>query len=244
MFEQLVARYRQEQPDQSVIITTDVNVSPTLFRQADNPGTTAVSLRVLFDALDADNYLFLSISSGASQSRLEEMTGSDTQMPVTFIAPTYFMNTYLVSVADRLSLSQLIADGMLDPDAMEIYGVTMHPDEDPVRMFFDERLSHLASTTKRLREVQAGLPGFYAVFAPEGFDRINVHCLDNLWSVNAAAENNQQLAAQLFLGFLLGDFAQNMMSLQMGVGIPVNIRIFQQFIDINPDLEFVRDMAR
>ena len=109
---------------------------------------------------------------------------------------------------------------------------------DPVGLFYDDGLPYLISSTARLRDVQRELPGYYDVL-PIHNGITGVYGLDNLWSVSASASENQQVAGQQFLVFMLGEYAQNMMCVQNNAGIPINRKVFAQFLDINSDLAYL-----
>ena len=250
LFEFLADRFSQDYPGLSVDIVT-TGESATVFRYAgqigsavqqehnERPEVAAAPLEQLLETLDYDSYLFL--------RRYDELFPDKTGMPVTFSAPACYVNTTLVPQgAVAASLSDML-ETMLDPDAAVVFGVYTQSDAtystDVVEAFLGDSLPYLASTTRRLRDVQGSLPGYYAVFIPEGYESLDVSCLDNSWSVNADESENRKLAAQLFLGFLLSDWAQNLLCLQNGAGIPVNRNVFEQYIGINPELDYVRRLV-
>ena len=257
LFETLVDRYEQEFDGQTVhlIVAPDDDYNeilrelvleketpPTLFRSDTSlPAVHMAPLNTLASALRARDYLFL--------SNYRDLFPERNQMPLTFFVPVLYANITLASSSDVIPSSAESLDGMLDPDAAELYGagagvgVGVAQGEDPAELFLSDRLPYLLSTTKRLREVQESLPGYYAVLSPHWIHELDVSCLDNLWSVSANVDENQQLAAQLFLGFLLSDYAQNLISLQYSLGIPINRTVFKQYIEINPDLRYISELV-
>nr|AGS53139.1 putative serine/threonine protein kinase [uncultured bacterium contig00040] len=241
-------------PSASVELHDDTLDVIVLKSMALQPEVRFRSARDFLDALDGSAYLFLSQGAsasgagggsggaGGSESRYDALFPNRLQMPIAFAAPACYANTTLASPDDAPPLTELIAT-MLDPDAAAAFSVSAMGGGDPVRTFLNDGLPYLASTTRRLREVQENLPGYYAVFMPAGSAGISVTFDGCLWGVNAAADSNKQLAAQMFLGYLLGDYAQNVLCLQNGVGIPINRNVYGQYMDINPDLAYVRGLV-
>ena len=221
MFETLIARYEQEYAGQQVEIITDrLEANPTLFRADEIGDKISAPIDELLDALDQNDYLFL--------SRYGELFPDRNQLPLTFFVPVCFANTTLVTPPSDYSLIEELEK------YQEISG------DGKAESFFDDELPYLVSTTQRLRDVQENLPGYYAVLPMGGADTVSNSTLDT-WCVNASVDSNKQLAAQLFLGFLLSDYAQNVMCLQNNTGIPINRNVFTQYLDINTDLNYLRN---
>jgi hypothetical protein len=115
---------------------------------------------------------------------------------------------------------------------------------DPIYLFYDDRLPYVVSTTSRLRDVQERLPGYYSVlpvYNRPHAGAAGVSVFTDLWCIDAGASENKQLAAQQFMGFLLSDYAQNVLTIQNNTGIPINRKMFERYIEFNGDLAYLKD---
>lgn len=105
--------------------------------------------------------------------------------------------------------------------------------------FCDGRIMFCAAKVSDIQMVSQALPGYYqAVAIPGG--KICAGGTD-VWHINGDASENQQHAAELFLSYLAGDEAQDILCLQNQNGIPTDADIYQLYINYHPELYSVLD---
>ncbi|MDR1571435.1 MAG: extracellular solute-binding protein [Clostridiales Family XIII bacterium] len=97
--------------------------------------------------------------------------------------------------------------------------------------FRDGGVIMLASDTSALRDVQAGLPGYYSLVPMSNGDGAMAGALVDTWAVSQSASDNQQRAAMLFLQHMLAPESQYTLHLQNEGALPLELSVFGQYID-------------
>lgn len=102
----------------------------------------------------------------------------------------------------------------------------------------DASYMHFASGTENYRVIQEAMPGYYSVSEfPETGELV---LLQNLWAVSDIAPRDEKRAGMLFVGFLLSDYAQNVLFVQNSGYMPLNKKVFELYMSITPELSFVQ----
>jgi serine/threonine protein kinase len=101
-----------------------------------------------------------------------------------------------------------------------------------------DQLLYLFADSSDLRSVQNALPGYYSVVGLESEGEFSGEFAD-LWAVSGSVTENQQNAAMKFLAYLLNDFSQDELYLRQDEAAPINKAIFEQYIQLNPDFEYL-----
>jgi len=114
------------------------------------------------------------------------------------------------------------------------------PDELPLDLMSEDRLLYLFADTSDIRNVQNALPGYYSVVSIQNGESL-AGVFSDMWVVSATATENQQNAAMKFIAYLLNDRSQDEFYLQQDSSAPINKAIFQEFIHLNPDFEYLSD---
>ena len=112
------------------------------------------------------------------------------------------------------------------------------PTKPPLDVLKNDELLYLFSNTSDLRSIQNALPGYYDVIDLENDGNLAGDFSD-LWAVSGAATENQQNAAMKFIAYLLNDLSQDEFFLQQDKAMPMNKTIFEQFVQLNPDFEYL-----
>ena len=107
-----------------------------------------------------------------------------------------------------------------------------------MELLMDDRLVYRISDTSNLREVQAGLPGYYAV-APLSSDGSVAGRFAAEWSINKNTTKNKQDLAMWFLLYALNENIQNVLHIQNDYAVPIQQNAFAQYLSINSDLAFM-----
>jgi ABC-type glycerol-3-phosphate transport system substrate-binding protein len=110
----------------------------------------------------------------------------------------------------------------------------------PLELFAADESVYYIETTVALRAVQEALPGYYRVIPLEN-DGIMAGRFVDVWAVSAAASENQQNAAMLFISYMLNSYSQNRLYLQNDLAIPLNRTVFADYLAINGELDFIED---
>ncbi len=110
---------------------------------------------------------------------------------------------------------------------------------DAMERFCAGEIMFCAARASDCDELTGALPGYCQVMAiPGGQIRAG---LTGRWHINGDADENQRHAAQLFLSYLAGDEAQDIMCLQNPFGIPANTTIYDLYGDFHPELADILD---
>lgn len=105
--------------------------------------------------------------------------------------------------------------------------------------FAEEQVAAYLGDASEFDAVQEALPGYYGVLPAPG-DQTYCARFTDFWSVSRAGTDNQQQASMLFLINLLGDETQDEMHVQQDRSLPLNRRVFTQYISVKrPELAFL-----
>lgn len=96
-----------------------------------------------------------------------------------------------------------------------------------------------AARASDIRTVSQALPGYCSAVAIPG-GSIEAGYVD-VWYINGETTENRQHTAELFLAYLAGDEAQDVLCLQNSCGIPANASIYQLYRSYHPELADVLD---
>ena len=170
------------------------------------------------------------------------------QIPLGFTAPVLFLNTTLsdftetsIGNLDYFLSANLRAeiDFTINPMDKDIFlssfGTTEIGVSDYARyFFFNGRSGAYFSNTSAFFEVQNALPARYRLIyvADTPIARFT-----DLWSISQYANNNERLAAERFLRFMLSDNAQDLLHIRNRSGsLPINRHVLAVFSDVFSDV--------
>lgn len=105
--------------------------------------------------------------------------------------------------------------------------------------FFGEESAVYIGTSGEYIEVQEALPGLYAVLPFEDAELAGT--FTDCWSVSAAAGQEEAAAAKRLLYYWLGETAQDIFHVQHVNALPINKSVLQEYVEVNQELEFLRD---
>lgn len=116
-------------------------------------------------------------------------------------------------------------------------GLNVSPDA--LERFCSGEILFCAARASDIQTVSEALPGYcHAVAMPGG--RVPAGYID-VWQINGDATENQRNAAQVFLSYLAGDEAQDIICLQNRRGIPANETIYELYRSYHPELSDILD---
>lgn len=100
--------------------------------------------------------------------------------------------------------------------------------------------TNFLGTVKDYEAVQTDMAGIYEI--EESIDPSRDGEFLNIWSVNAASADEEKSAAIRILYYFLSDAAQEVLALKEEQGLPLNKNIWNIYVGINSDFEYLTDM--
>ncbi len=107
--------------------------------------------------------------------------------------------------------------------------------------FLSEKSLFYIGNASDIQNILRGMPGY------AGVARINnskgkhiiLGNITEFWSINDEATDSEKEIYMTFLGYLSGDYCQNVLSIQENKFLPVNKDILEMYMGINDDLSFI-----
>lgn len=123
-----------------------------------------------------------------------------------------------------------------------IYGNSMYPDlknSEDYEAYLSDASNYLGTTADYDR-VQADMAGIYKIVQTVDTERQGE--FRNLWSVNAAASQEEAAAAIRILYYFLSDISQEILTIENAQGLPLNKNVWDVFVEISSDFNYLTDV--
>lgn len=171
------------------------------------------------------------------------------QIPLGFTAPVLYLNTTLLDFEgtsiryfDYLQLENTTAEieFTINPSDLDIFFAAFDNMDVEISdyaryLFLTGRAGAYFSNTSAFFEIQRELPARYRLIYLDT-ERPGARFTD-LWSISQYANNNERLAAERFLRFMLSDNAQDILHIRNRSGnLPINQNVLAVFSDVFSDV--------
>jgi len=255
-FVYIISRFREGFPDVSISISTypqdeyEAAILSAIARG--NPYTmfesTGLGPNVLGSAMDLSGVIEeLDIDAFHFLNEYQTHFPAGNQLPLGFVAPIIYLNPNLsdftgagIRNIEDLLLADTAAQWPLVVMAADVgafyamFGdVPALVSDTAIEMFYDERAAAIFSTTSIYSHIQSQMRGgrYRLIYMDTNAP---VAQFTNVWSISQNIEENERIAAERFLRYLLSDVGQDVLHLRnRSNSLPISRYVFNLFYDVH-----------
>ncbi|MCD8082479.1 MAG: serine/threonine protein kinase [Clostridiales bacterium] len=214
------------------------------------------TLETTYETLNQKDYYFME-----SQGFQEYFAKDKKQIPISFRAPVFYVNTNLIpeesipqDVTDLVALVDAEGNSSfcVGSEVRKMYGAAFEgstayqelfakADDDSrgYEPFLERQTAYYLGTTDDYEAVRASLGGIYRMETLETLWREGKICgqFTSLWSIDGSLEGDDKEAADSLVYYFLGENAQDAYNLQGGNGLPLNKNMMKTYAESNGEFQ-------
>jgi len=109
--------------------------------------------------------------------------------------------------------------------------------------FINQQSIFYLGYASEMQQLQLAMPGYceVGILTSPSKDNMIIADLTEIWYISDKASNEEKEAAMTFLGYVVGDYCQNILCIQENEFLPVNKDVLAIYMDINDDLKFINE---
>lgn len=207
--------------------------------------TAALQLENFEGDLKAEAYFF--------QNDIEITNEVKHQIPIGFEIPVLYVNIGMIDTAGDRPIKELVRENVLkgevsmNPEDKSLYKDLLAEicqeksvDIQEEEKFYNKTTAILLGTTDDYEAVQKNLTGLYELVWPSQVagEKTPIYArFSEMLSISADIKENEREAAEAFMDYLLSEPGQDIINVRGGLALPLNKKMYQEYIRINGELE-------
>ncbi len=189
------------------------------------------------EAAKDDKLPTLFVSTYVDSTVLDETVKLDDVFKVADKNELFYMNDYKKYFPDRNQVPTGLNISMIyRNDKVEIIS-----EENSYDIFLNDESKYYISGTDKYSDIQNNMGGKYSLSLDFPDECINA-CFVESWSVSDDVNHDEQAAGMRIISYLLGETGQDVYYVQDNNGVPLNKNVFKEYIDVNYELEILKDI--